>query len=54
MKIGYTGWFGWPAIYCLIKEINGDTLVVELEDEQIVEIKAIEFTPKYMIRTEQK
>ena len=54
MKIGYTGWFGWPAIYCLIKEINGDTLVVELEDERIVEIKAIELTPKYMIRTEQK
>jgi hypothetical protein len=54
MKIGYTGWFNWPPIYCVIKDIKGDTLVVETEDGQTGEIKAIEFTPKYMIRTEEK
>lgn len=48
IQVGYTGWFGWPAVYCQIKEIKDGLLVVELEaDESVGEIRASDFTPQY-------
>ncbi len=48
LRVGYTGWFNWPVIYCQIKEVQGDTLIVETTEGQIGQIKASEFTPRYL------
>lgn len=48
MKVGYTGWFSWPAIYCKILEINGDKYKVECAEGQIGIINASDFTPMYL------
>ena len=48
LRVGYTGWFSWPAVYCQIKEIKDDRLVVELEaDGSVGEIKVSDFKPQY-------
>lgn len=52
MKVGFTGWFSWPPVYCMILEINGDILTVETEDGQRDEIKASEFQSTYMVKNE--
>ena len=47
LQVGYTGFFGWPAIYCRILEIKDGWLKVELEDGQHGVIRESDFKPVY-------
>jgi len=51
ITVGYTGWFGWPAVYCRILEIDGDRLRVELLEGGEGWILATDFTPKYFFKS---
>ena len=51
ITVGYTGWFGWPAVYCRILEIEGDKLRVELREGGEIWIPAAGFTPKYFFES---
>ena len=51
VTVGYTGWFGWPAVYCRILEIDGDRLRVELLEGGEGWILATDFTPKYFFKS---
>ena len=48
ISVGYTGWFGWPAVYCQILEIKDDKLRVELEQGGEGWIPVSDFTPRYL------
>ena len=49
--VGYTGWFGWPGVYCKILEIDGDKLRVELREGGEGWISALDFTPQYFFQS---
>lgn len=51
VSVGYTGWFGWPAAYCKILEIDGDNLRVELREGGNGWISAADFTPQYFFQS---
>ena len=51
ITVGYTGWFGWPAVYCRILEIEGDKLRVELREGGEGWISVSDFTPKYFFES---
>ena len=51
ITVGYTGWFGWPAVYCRILGIDGDRLRVELLEGGEGWILATDFTPKYFFKS---
>ncbi len=51
ITVGYTGWFGWPAVYCRILEIDGDKLRVELREGGEGWIPAANFTPQYFFES---
>ena len=49
--VGYTGWFGWPGVYCRILEIDGERLRVELREGGEGWIPAFDFTPQYFFQS---